>query len=71
MHEEHGNKSSRVGSISKKSGNSDGTTSSIVERKSFPSDIEKNSKQCMAITLRSGKQLDGPKKIKDDEKQVQ
>ena len=38
--------------------------------KSFPSDIEKNPKQCMAVTLRSEKELDEPKKIKDDEKQV-
>ena len=30
--------------------------------KSFPSDIEKNPKQCMVVTLRSGKELDEPKK---------
>ena len=30
--------------------------------KSFPSDTEKNPKQCMVVTLRSGKKLDDPKK---------
>ena len=39
--------------------------------KSFPSNIEKNPKQCMAITLRSGKKLDEPKKKEKTEKQVQ
>ena len=39
-------------------------------QKSFPSDTEKNLKQCMSMTLRTGKELDEPKKIKDDEKQV-
>ena len=38
--------------------------------KSFSSDIEKNPKQCMTMTLRSGKELDKPKKIEDGEKQV-
>ena len=36
--------------------------------KSFPSDIQKNLKQCMSITLRSGKKLDEPKKSEKDEK---
>ena len=35
------------------------------------SDTKKNPNQCMAMTLRSGKDLDEPKKIEDDEKQVQ
>ena len=39
--------------------------------KSFPSDIERNPKQCMAVTLRSGKELDEPKKVEKDEKQVE
>ena len=39
--------------------------------KSFPSDIEKNPKQCMVVTLRSGKELDEPKKVEKDEKQVE
>ena len=29
-----------------------------ISSKFFPSDTEKNSKECMAITLRSGKELD-------------
>ena len=33
--------------------------------KSFSSDIEKNPKQCMVVILRSGKELDEPKKIED------
>ena len=32
--------------------------------KSFSSDIEKNLKQCMAVTLRSGKKLDEPRRSK-------
>ena len=39
--------------------------------KSFSSDIEKNSKQCMVVTLRSGKDLDEPKKDEKIEKQVE
>ena len=39
--------------------------------KSFLSDTKKNMKQCMIATLRSGKELDEPKKIEDAEKQVQ
>ena len=39
--------------------------------KSFPSDIEKNPKQCMAVTLRSGKELDGPKKDEKTKNQVE
>ena len=39
--------------------------------KSFPSDIEKNPKQCMVITLRSGKEMDEPKKDEKTEKQVE
>ena len=35
--------------------------------KSFPSDTEKNSKQCMVVTLRSGKELTEPKKSEKDE----
>ena len=38
--------------------------------KSFPSDKEKNPKQCMVVTLRSGKELDEPKKIENEEKKV-
>ena len=38
--------------------------------KSFPSDTKKNLKQCMAVTLRSGKELDEPKKIENDKEQV-
>ena len=38
--------------------------------KSFLSDTEKNLKQCMAVTLRSGKYLDEPKKNEKTEKQV-
>ena len=30
--------------------------------KFFPNDMEKNPRQCMAVTLRSGKELDKPKK---------
>ena len=32
--------------------------------KSFPSNIETNHKQCMAITLRSGKELDDSTEVK-------
>ena len=74
MYEEYGDKSGRFGGISEKSGNSYGTIGTIFEKKSlksFLSDIEKNPKQCMAVTLRNGKDLDEPKKIKDDEKQVE
>ena len=39
--------------------------------KSFPSDMEKNPKQCMAVTLRSGKELDEPKKNEKTEKQME
>ena len=39
--------------------------------KSFPRVIEKNPKQCMVVTLRSGKELDEPKNIKKDEKRVE
>ena len=39
--------------------------------KSFPSNIEKNPKRCMAITLRSGKKLDEPKRNEKTEKKVQ
>ena len=40
--------------------------------KSFSSDIEKkNPKQCMAVALRSGKELDEPKKNEKTEKQVE
>ena len=73
LYEEYGDKSDQFGSISEKCGNSNETIGSIFERnllKSFPSDIEKNHKQCMAVTLRSGKELDKPKKLKEDEKQV-
>ena len=39
--------------------------------KSFPSDTKKNPKKCMAITLRSGKELDEHKKSEKAEKQVE
>ena len=39
--------------------------------KSFPSNTETNPKQCMAITLRSGKKLAEPKSVEKDETQVQ
>ena len=39
--------------------------------KSFPSNIEKNPKQCMVVTLRSGENMDEPKKVEKDEKQVE
>ena len=39
--------------------------------KSFPSDTEKNLKQCMAVTLRSGKELEEPKKIVNEGEQVE
>ena len=39
--------------------------------KSFPSDTEKKPKQCMVVTLRSGKELDEPKKVEKDENQVE
>ena len=35
--------------------------------KAFLSDIDKNPKQCMAVTLRSGKELEEPKKIVNEE----
>ena len=37
--------------------------------KSFPSDTEKNLKQCMVVTLRSGKELEEPKKNLNEEEQ--
>ena len=40
-------------------------------QKSFSSDTEKNPKQCMAVTLRSGKELDEPKKCEKAKKQVE
>ena len=39
--------------------------------KSFPSNTKINPKQCMAVTLRSGKKLDEPKNAEKDETQVQ
>ena len=39
--------------------------------KSFPSATENNPKQCMVVTLRSGKELDEPKNVEKDENQVQ
>ena len=39
--------------------------------KFFLSDIEKNLKQCMTVTLRSGKTLDEPKKNEKTENQVE
>ena len=39
--------------------------------KSFPSDIKKNPKHCMVVTLRSGKELDEPMKDEKTEKQVE
>ena len=39
--------------------------------KSFPSDTDKNPKQCMVVTLRSGKELDEPKKDDKTEKQME
>ena len=46
---------------------------SLIENppKSFPSDTEKNPKQCMVVTLRSEKELDEPKKNKKTEKQME
>ena len=38
---------------------------------SFPSDTKKNSKKCMAVNLRSRKELDKPKKNEKTEKQVE
>ena len=35
--------------------------------KSFPSDTETNPKQCMVVTLRSGKELDETKNAEKDE----
>ena len=32
--------------------------------KSFPCNIEKNPKECMAITLKSGRELDNSKEVK-------
>ena len=39
--------------------------------KSFPSDTEKNLKQCMVVNLRSGKELDQPKKDEKTVKEVE
>ena len=39
--------------------------------KSFPSETETNPKQCMAVTLRSGKELKEPKKNSNEEVQLQ
>ena len=39
--------------------------------KSFPSDTEKNPKQCMAITLRSGKEIEELKKNLNEEEQFE
>ena len=39
--------------------------------KSFLSDTEKNSKQCMVVALRSGKEVNEPKKNEKTEKQVE
>ena len=39
--------------------------------KAFQSDTEKNSKQCMAVTLRSGKELKEPKNIVNEEEQLE
>ena len=39
--------------------------------KSYPSDTKTNLKQCMAVTLRSGKELDETKNVENDEAQVQ
>ena len=39
--------------------------------KSFPSDIKPNSKKCMVVILRSGKELSEPKNAKKGEDQVQ
>ena len=39
--------------------------------KSFPSDMNKNPNQCMATTLRSGIELDEPKKNEKTEKQIE
>ena len=37
--------------------------------KSFPSNTETNPKQCMDVTLRSGKELEEPKKNSNEEEQ--
>ena len=37
----------------------------------FPSETKKNLKECIAVTLRSGKELDEPKKIKNARDQVE
>ena len=39
--------------------------------KSFPSDTETNPKQCMVVTLRSGKELNEPQNVETSEDQVQ
>ena len=39
--------------------------------KSFLRDTKKNQKQCMVVTLRSGKELNKPKKNEKNEKQVE
>ena len=39
--------------------------------KSFPSNTKTNLKQCMAITLRSGKELNEPQNVEKGEDQVQ
>ena len=38
--------------------------------KAFPSDTEKNLKQCTTITLRSGKELEEPKNFVNEEEQI-
>ena len=39
--------------------------------KFFLSDAEKNTKQCMVVTLRSGKELEKPKKIENEKEEVE
>ena len=39
--------------------------------KSFPSDTKKNPKQCMVVTLRSGKELDEPQKKENEREQAE
>ena len=39
--------------------------------KSFPSDTKKNPKQCMVVTLRSGKELDEPQKKENERERVE
>ena len=74
MYEKYRDESAKFWGISKKFGNSNRIVGIIFDRKSpkyFLNDIEKSPKQCMVVTLRSGKELDEPKKIEDDGKQVQ